>query len=104
MPLGVWTVCLHINDWGPRQVEHFRKDIESYRDSITAVDDLVRTYGHRPRSREDRIVENVYPTLLRVLFTLSFSLDRPAAQTRPSVTRRSALKTSERPANRSRTQ
>jgi predicted deacetylase len=104
MPLGVWTVCLHINEWRPRDVVHFRNNIDTYRDSIVAVDDLVAAYGDRPRSREDRIVEIVYPMLLRLLFTPGGWLDHLATQSRPAATRLSTLKTSKRPASRSRTQ
>jgi predicted deacetylase len=41
LPWGVWTVCLHHNRWGARDLELFRLWVEKIRDICTSVTDLM---------------------------------------------------------------
>jgi predicted deacetylase len=41
LPAGLWTVCLHINSWQARDVEHFGRMVGEYAESIVAVDQLL---------------------------------------------------------------
>ncbi|HKS58452.1 MAG TPA: DUF2334 domain-containing protein [Steroidobacteraceae bacterium] len=41
LPLGLWTVCLHVNSWQQRDVEHFERMVSQYAASIVDVDALL---------------------------------------------------------------
>jgi len=41
MPLGTWTICHHINTWGPRQVRQFARNIRIHHDAIVGVERLL---------------------------------------------------------------
>lgn len=61
-PLGVLTVCLHINSWTSGRIETFREDIRRYADRIATLDEIAEAYrGGRPR--------NVSPWIARLLLT-----------------------------------
>lgn len=53
MPLGVWTVCLHINRWTPEDVSRFYSDLEKFAPFITDVSTVVETYRKRERTAAD---------------------------------------------------
>ena len=91
MPFGVWTVCLHPNDWGPREVLSFERNIDKYRENIVTLDDVVTSYGDRQRSLGDSLFEAVYLILLRSRCKLSSWQNHLATQatvpSRPKVER-----------------
>ena len=53
LPLGVWTVCLHINQWGSKDIEQFRTDLNNFRDRITSLEQLRSTHTQRRKNRID---------------------------------------------------
>jgi predicted deacetylase len=70
MPLGLWTVCLHINSWGLGHVQRFASDIERYRARITSFEKVVTHYRLRRRDYRDKIVQRVYPRFLHTRLLL----------------------------------
>lgn len=65
MPFGVWTVCLHINHWGPRDIARFRHDVGHYGKKIISVQDAIARFGQRRRDWRDGVIEVSFPSLLR---------------------------------------
>ena len=55
MPFGVWTICLHCNEWTGKEISKFRHDVDAYRKSIVTFDEIVRTYGSRRRGLIDSL-------------------------------------------------
>jgi len=49
-PIGVWTVCLHPNKWGDAELATFSRDLERFRDRLTTVPEMLRTFGSRRKS------------------------------------------------------
>jgi peptidoglycan/xylan/chitin deacetylase (PgdA/CDA1 family) len=66
LPFGVWTVCIHHNQWGPREVAALRADLRRYADRMTSFAELQRRYGDRSLGRADQLVSGAY----RVAFAL----------------------------------
>ena len=80
VPFGVWTVCLHINDWRPRDVLCFQEYIQRYRGHIVSLEDVATSYGDRQRGWGDGIFEAIYPVFLRSRRKLSSWLGQIAHQ------------------------
>lgn len=55
LPVGDWTVCLHINDWTDADVAKFGAEIAAYRPRITSLNELRATAHSRRRGLVDRI-------------------------------------------------
>jgi hypothetical protein len=55
MPFGVWTVCLHINNFTDRDLQKFSDDLNSFKGSITSVTDLLKSYSYREISLLDHL-------------------------------------------------
>lgn len=55
MPFGVWTVCLHVNSWGPAQVDSFRALLAGFGRDIGSFSATIERYNERVLSRFDRI-------------------------------------------------
>jgi predicted deacetylase len=53
LPIGVWTVCHHTNDWTPREVAQLQHDLSEFADYFTSTSDVVENYGQRRRSLLD---------------------------------------------------
>lgn len=53
-PLGVWTVCLHHNTWGGRELEAFRADLAAFADRVTDLPSALARHGRRGRGPLDR--------------------------------------------------
>jgi peptidoglycan/xylan/chitin deacetylase (PgdA/CDA1 family) len=70
MPLGVWSVCLHINGWRSRDVLRFQQDVERYRGKIISFEDVVTNYGYRRLDWKDKLFEVAYPQFLRMRLML----------------------------------
>ncbi|MGD9804034.1 MAG: DUF2334 domain-containing protein [Hyphomicrobiaceae bacterium] len=60
MRRGVWTVCLHHNDWTQTHLNDFRENVKRYKDRIVSVDELRETYGRRKLSSTDRIFAKIF--------------------------------------------
>ena len=54
-PPGVWTVCLHHNQWTSDDVGGLRRDLEAYAPSMTHLEEVLQRYGDRRRSVPDRL-------------------------------------------------
>jgi len=70
MLFGVWSVCLHINTWGPGDILRFEQDVERYGRKIISFDDVVTYYGSRRLDWKDKLFEVVYPHFLRMRLML----------------------------------
>ena len=54
MPPGIWTVCLHHNDWNETMLEHFGKNIQLYAPSIVSVENVLVRFAGRRLNNFDR--------------------------------------------------
>lgn len=57
MPFGVWTVCYHVNRWGPRELEAFRRDLERHRAQIWSLPEALGAHGTRRPSWQEPLAE-----------------------------------------------
>ena len=55
MPAGVWTVCLHVNNWSDEDVELFRGAVGEFREQLTSLAEVQRNYTGRVRRWEDHV-------------------------------------------------
>ena len=62
-PLGIWTICFHINHWRPEDIAHFRTKIRDYREVISDVRAVAAEYGMRRRSPLDCVAARAYRTV-----------------------------------------
>ncbi|HEY3839158.1 MAG TPA: DUF2334 domain-containing protein [Bryobacteraceae bacterium] len=63
MPLGTWTVCLHVNPWTRAQMARFPQDLQAFRESIVALGDIRRNYQHRRQALSDHLFYNCFRTI-----------------------------------------
>ena len=47
MPFGVWTICLHHNQWQAEAFKRFGQSLENFKDKMTAVNEVVAEFGGR---------------------------------------------------------
>lgn len=80
MPLGVWCICLHINDWGPRDILRFDRNLESYRRKIISVQDAITFFGRRGRDWRDKVVAATFPSFLRTRLALRSWIGQTASK------------------------
>jgi predicted deacetylase len=71
MLFGVWSVCLHINRWSPRDILQFQRDVKRYRTKIVSFQDVVNRYAERRPDWRDKFFQITYPQYLRTRSTLS---------------------------------
>ena len=50
VPLGVWTICHHINDWTPREVAQFGQDLSRFASRFASVPQVLEGYKRRQRN------------------------------------------------------
>jgi predicted deacetylase len=62
LSFGTWTVCQHVNQWIPRQIEHFRERITEFREEIVTLDDIRNSYRNRARAFSDQVFFNCFRT------------------------------------------
>lgn len=65
MPFGLWTVCWHHRDWAPDRLERAKKTFAAYRGSIVGLGDAIADYGDRRRDVADRLLNAVFPLMLK---------------------------------------
>lgn len=65
MPLGVWTVCLHVNPWTSVEVARFRSDLREFAAVLTDWPSVISTYQHRRRSVIDSAFGQIYGIALK---------------------------------------
>ena len=61
---GVWTVCLHHNDWTQARLEQFRDEVNRRRERLTSVEQILDVYGGRKLSSMDKAYAKAF--LLRL--------------------------------------
>lgn len=66
MPFGVWTVCLHPNDWSPKHLRRLRRSLERYREQIVSLEDVIPAYAKREANAFDAMFQVFYLTLMRL--------------------------------------
>jgi predicted deacetylase len=64
-PRGVWTVCIHIDDWTAQHVERFRKNIEQFGNQVASLGEVEGEYRERRRSWRDAVEEQWFGYKLR---------------------------------------
>jgi len=61
LPIGVWTVCLHFNNWSESDLRQFREEVRRFRDSAISVDDVLAQFSSRRpnwmHSSADRLLD-----------------------------------------------
>jgi peptidoglycan/xylan/chitin deacetylase (PgdA/CDA1 family) len=60
-PFGVWTICLHHNNWTATDVSRLQANIEKYQDSIVDLESVLAAYGERRLN----VFDFTYAKLLR---------------------------------------
>jgi predicted deacetylase len=85
VPFGVWTVCVHANQWSGNEVAQFRSELRKFAAAITDCNSVVSLYGKRRRSVADKLFSGIYPTALKARRRLTAkrrerSGDTPVAQ------------------------
>ena len=63
-PRGVWTVCMHHNDWTQARLEQLRDEVKRRREQVTSVEEVLDVYGARKLSVTDRVFAKSYLALL----------------------------------------
>lgn len=63
LPFGTWTVCLHVNSWGAREVEAFEADVELFRSRIVDVENVLERRA-ADADFTDRIFSGVFRSLV----------------------------------------
>ena len=70
MPFGMWSVCLHINHWGPRDILGFQRDVQRYRRKIISFEDAITHYGERCLDWKEELFEMTFAQFLRLRLIL----------------------------------
>ncbi len=71
LPLGVWTVCLHHNYWGHRDIETFAKALSTFRPRVTSLGETLRNYSNRRMGVADALAATVLGSAMKVRRALS---------------------------------
>ncbi len=53
-PFGVWTICLHHNQWRQRDVEQFRQKLSRFRERVASLAEITGRYQRRKLTAWDR--------------------------------------------------
>ena len=61
---GVWTVCLHHNEWTQARLDEFRDEVKRRRERLTSVEEMLDVYGGRKLSVMDKAFAKGYLLLL----------------------------------------
>lgn len=64
-PAGIWTVCLHHNQWNDADLERFRHDLQSYRPAITDWNSIIADYRTRRLNSLDRLYSRLLSGRIR---------------------------------------
>lgn len=65
MPFGLWTVCLHVNQWGKAEVARFRSDLHRFAGALTDWPSVISSYAARKPNISDSVFGNAYRIVLR---------------------------------------
>jgi hypothetical protein len=64
-PVGVWTVCCHVNRWNEEKVSRFFEDLAIYGQRISDVPTVVERFEGRSPTRLDDIEARLLRALIR---------------------------------------
>lgn len=64
-PGGIWTVCHHINDYSDVDIERFAKELSSYRNKITSLDEVLSANRVSLATIFDHIFARVWSTAVK---------------------------------------
>jgi predicted deacetylase len=59
-PIGVWTVCHHINAWSAADVARFRRNLGRFRKWIVDFDSVSAAFATRRLGRADHMLSGLY--------------------------------------------
>lgn len=65
MPLGLWTVCLHLNHWTTVDVDRFRSDLRQFVGLVSDFRSIMATYSNRKPSLADAFFARSYQVALK---------------------------------------
>jgi predicted deacetylase len=80
MPVGIWTVCCHINAWTPEMVRRFARDLERFGKRIAGFEEIVAGYAQRRPGLADRLSVGSMQFARSLRFAASHSAIRLAAR------------------------
>jgi len=60
MPLGVWTICLHVNHWASEDVARFRRELRRFVRSFTDYESVINTYQNRKMNQIDSLYSHFH--------------------------------------------
>jgi predicted deacetylase len=66
MRFGVWTVCMHHNDWDRKRIREFGDDVVRFKDQITTVETVANAYRDRTKGVLDALLPAAFRTLRRL--------------------------------------
>jgi len=52
---GVWTICMHYNDWKKGDVAEFERSIGRFQNEMSCVEEVEKQYSHRQQTFNDRL-------------------------------------------------
>jgi len=50
LPMGLWTICHHINDWTSSDVQEFDRHLTAFTSEFTSIAAVLQSYGQRRRT------------------------------------------------------
>jgi len=65
MPLGVWTICLHVNHWTQEDVVRFRSELREFAPVLTEWRSIVASYQNRKPNPFDALFSGAYQTVVK---------------------------------------
>jgi predicted deacetylase len=66
MPLGVWTVCCHLNRWTTSDVSRLRANLERFRNSIVDFHSAASAYRYRRQNLSDTMYAVLHAASLKL--------------------------------------
>jgi predicted deacetylase len=66
MPFGVWTVCLHPNDWTSKHLLRLERSLEEYKEQIVSLNEIIPAYAKREANACDAAFQVFYLGLIRL--------------------------------------
>ena len=66
LSFGIWTVCLHSNQFSKSDILNFQKNIEKFSSSISTVSDVMQNYAPNKRNTTDRFFNIFFLIALRL--------------------------------------
>ncbi len=62
-PMGLWTVCFHLNGWTTADLTRFRRDLAAYRARIVSLAEVRAAHGDQPRRPWDQMLSRTWLAL-----------------------------------------